>query len=64
MADATIAVSRDRLASLLAHEDGIAAAIASGIEAGDVAVGGDVSQVHALLSMLDEFEPMFNIVEP
>ncbi|MDM0002029.1 alkyl sulfatase dimerization domain-containing protein [Variovorax sp. J22P240] len=63
-ADATIAVSRDRLASLLAHEDGIAAAIASGIEAGDVAVGGDVSQVHALLSMLDEFDPMFNIVEP
>jgi alkyl sulfatase BDS1-like metallo-beta-lactamase superfamily hydrolase len=63
-ADATIAVSRDRLANLLAHEDGIAAAIAGGITAGQVTVEGDTSKVRALLSMLDEFEPMFNIVEP
>lgn len=63
-ADASIAVSRDRLAGLLADESGIAAAIASGIEAGQIAVEGEASRVYALLGMLDEFEPMFNVVEP
>ena len=61
---ASVAVSRDGLAQLLAHEDGIAAAIASGIDSGRIAVDGDARQVHELLSMLDEFEPMFNVVEP
>jgi alkyl sulfatase BDS1-like metallo-beta-lactamase superfamily hydrolase len=63
-ADASIAVSRDGLAKLLANEAGIAAAIAGGIEAGQIAVDGDAAQVHALLGMLDEFDPMFKVVEP
>jgi len=63
-ADVSIAVSRDGLAKLLANEAGIATAIASGIEAGQIAVDGDSGKVYALLGMLDEFEPMFNVVEP
>lgn len=63
-ADATIAVSREGLARLLASEAGIAAAIAGGIEAGQIAVEGDASRVHLLLGMLEEFDPMFKVVEP
>ncbi len=57
-------LSRDGLAGLLAHQDGVAAAVAGGISAGLVKVTGDRAKVHALLSMLDEFEPMFNVVTP
>ena len=63
-AEASIAVSRDGLAKLLANEAGIEAAIAGGIEAGQIAVDGDADKVYALLGMLDEFEPMFNVIEP
>ena len=57
-------VTRESLAKLLGHESGIAAAIASGLEQGDVQVRGDTSRVAELMAMLDEFDPMFNIVEP
>ncbi|MDM0112066.1 alkyl sulfatase dimerization domain-containing protein [Variovorax sp. J22R133] len=63
-ADATIAVTRERLVGLLAHDSGVASAIAHGLESGDVAATGDVACVKALMSMLDEFDPMFNVVEP
>jgi alkyl sulfatase BDS1-like metallo-beta-lactamase superfamily hydrolase len=56
--------AREHWALTLANEAGIAAAIASGIEAGQIAVDGDAEKVYALLGMLDEFEPMFKVVEP
>jgi alkyl sulfatase BDS1-like metallo-beta-lactamase superfamily hydrolase len=63
-ADASIAVSRERLAQLLGHESGIAAAVASGLERGDIKVTGNARCVAELMGMLDEFDPMFNVVEP
>ncbi|HSV60183.1 MAG TPA: alkyl sulfatase dimerization domain-containing protein [Variovorax sp.] len=63
-ADASITVTRERLAQLLGHESGIAAAIASGREKGEVRVDGDARCVADLMARLDEFDPMFNVVEP
>ena len=63
-AQAAMVVTHARLAELLGHELGIAQAIAHGIEQGEIALEGDRSKVQLLLSMLDEFEPMFNVVEP
>lgn len=62
--DAAIAVSHEELARLLAHGDGVAAALAAGIAEGRVGVTGDAPRVHAFLAMLEEFAPMFNVVEP
>ncbi|MFI5445466.1 alkyl sulfatase dimerization domain-containing protein [Polaromonas sp. UC242_47] len=63
-AQATMIVPHARLAELLGHESGIAQAMAQGIEQGNISVEGDLFKVHLLLGMLEEFEPMFNVVEP
>lgn len=63
-AQASMVVTHARLAELLGHESGIARGIEHGIEQGEIAVEGDLSKVQLLLSMLEEFEPMFNVVEP
>ena len=63
-AEATLFLTRERLARLLGHEQGVAAAIAAGLTSGELHVQGDAQRVLALMQMLEEFEPMFNVVEP
>jgi len=63
-ADATVVLTREGLADLLGHESGIAAAISSGLETGRVEVDGNADCVRELFSMLEEFDPMFNVVVP
>ncbi|HYP72227.1 MAG TPA: alkyl sulfatase dimerization domain-containing protein [Variovorax sp.] len=62
--DATVTLTREGLTGLLAHESGIAAAIASGLDAGAIEVTGNARCVRELLAMLEEFDPTFNVVEP
>ncbi len=59
-AHAVIEMERATLAKLSAGRT----ALLAGLEAGDLQVTGDVSLFRRFLEALDEFDPMFNVVEP
>jgi alkyl sulfatase BDS1-like metallo-beta-lactamase superfamily hydrolase len=60
LADAVIETTR---AELAAHSAGRAALLA-GLASGKLRVSGDVERVKQFFETLDEFDPMFNVVEP
>jgi alkyl sulfatase BDS1-like metallo-beta-lactamase superfamily hydrolase len=62
--DAQVAFTREGLATLQMGPGTVAETFAALVEQGEIAVKGDVSAVVCLLGMLDEFDPMFNVVEP
>jgi alkyl sulfatase BDS1-like metallo-beta-lactamase superfamily hydrolase len=59
-ADAVIETTREELAALSAGRS----ALLSALERSTVRVTGDVARFRAFVESLDEFDPMFNIVEP
>jgi alkyl sulfatase BDS1-like metallo-beta-lactamase superfamily hydrolase len=62
--DASVTLKRAGLAALHMGDGTLAQTFARLVESGDIALAGDLSTVLRLLDMLDEFEPMFNVVEP
>jgi alkyl sulfatase BDS1-like metallo-beta-lactamase superfamily hydrolase len=62
--DARIALTRAGLAALQMGDGTLAQTFAQLVEQGVIAVEGKLSCAIQLLEMLDEFEPMFNVVEP
>ncbi|SAK59599.1 beta-lactamase domain-containing protein [Caballeronia temeraria] len=63
-ATAHVSLGRVGLARLQSGDDKLGDTLALLVEQGDVQVEGDVGSVVRLLNMLDEFDPMFNVVEP
>jgi len=59
-ADATIALARDVLDAVILQR----ATFADAVKAGQIKVDGDPSKPEDLLSMLDTFQTMFEVVEP
>lgn len=60
LAHATLRTTRAELVAVSAGRSAIAAALAEG----RLRVAGDVALLQALVAALDEFEPMFNVIEP
>jgi alkyl sulfatase BDS1-like metallo-beta-lactamase superfamily hydrolase len=63
-ATAYVSLGRAGLAGLQGGDDKLGDTFARLVEAGTITVDGDVASVVRLLNMLDEFDPMFNVVEP
>ena len=61
---ARITLSRASLAGLQADKAGLSAAFARLVAEGEIELEGDAASVTRLLGMLEEFDSMFNIVEP
>ena len=59
-ADAVIETTREQLSKLSAGRS----ALLAGMEAGEVRVTGDTALFRRFVQTLDEFDPMFNVVEP
>jgi alkyl sulfatase BDS1-like metallo-beta-lactamase superfamily hydrolase len=59
-ADAVIETSREQLAKLSAGRS----ALLAGIDAGEIRITGDAALFRRFVEVLDEFDPMFNVVEP
>ncbi|WP_423456204.1 alkyl/aryl-sulfatase [Ottowia sp. VDI28] len=59
-AHAVIDMQRDTLPKLSAGRD----ALLAGLDAGDLQVTGDAALFRRFLEALDEFDPMFNVIEP
>ncbi|MBH1965582.1 MAG: MBL fold metallo-hydrolase [Comamonadaceae bacterium] len=59
-AHAVIDMDRDKLSTLSAGRD----ALLAGLDAGDLRVTGDAALFRRFLETLDEFDPMFNVIEP
>ncbi|MEM5316936.1 alkyl sulfatase dimerization domain-containing protein [Paraburkholderia sp. JHI869] len=62
--DANVSLGRAGLAALQMGDGTLAQTFARLVEEGTIKVEGDLAAVIRLLAMLDEFEPMFNVVEP
>ncbi|PVX70868.1 alkyl/aryl-sulfatase [Paraburkholderia unamae] len=62
--DARVAFTRAGLAGLQMGAGTLAETFAELVEKGAIAVEGKLSAVLRLLDMLDDFNPMFNVVEP
>lgn len=61
---ARVSLGREALAALQMDRDGMAPAFERLAAEGAIAVEGDVAAVVRLLGMLEDFHPMFNVVEP
>ncbi|CAG2156467.1 alkyl/aryl-sulfatase [Cupriavidus numazuensis] len=61
---ACVSLGREGLAALQAGNDGLPATFSRLAEEGVIGVEGDLAGVVRWLGMLEEFEPMFNVVEP
>ena len=61
---ARITLGRASLAGLQADKAGLSAAFARLVAEGEIELEGDAASVTRLLGMLEEFDSMFNIVEP
>jgi alkyl sulfatase BDS1-like metallo-beta-lactamase superfamily hydrolase len=59
-ADAVIETSREQLSKLSAGRS----ALLAGIDAGELRISGDAALFRRFVEVLDEFDPMFNVVEP
>jgi alkyl sulfatase BDS1-like metallo-beta-lactamase superfamily hydrolase len=59
-ADAVVEMSREHLAKLSAGRS----ALLAGLDSGDLVVAGDAALFRRFVEALDEFDPMFNVVEP
>jgi alkyl sulfatase BDS1-like metallo-beta-lactamase superfamily hydrolase len=59
-ADATVEMPRDKLSKLSAGRS----ALLAGLDSGDFAVKGNAGLFRQFVEALDEFDPMFNVVEP
>ena len=60
LAGAIVETTRQQLGRVSAGR----AALLAGIDSGDLQIDGDRALVRALFELLDEFDPMFNVVEP
>ncbi|MGO4328112.1 alkyl/aryl-sulfatase [Cupriavidus sp. 2TAF22] len=60
---ASVSLGREALAALQAG-DGLPAMFSHLVETGAIQVEGDTASVVKLLGMLEDFDPMFNVVEP
>jgi alkyl sulfatase BDS1-like metallo-beta-lactamase superfamily hydrolase len=59
-ADAFIETTREQLSKLSAGRS----ALLAGIDAGEIRITGDKALFRRFVEVLDEFDPMFNVVEP
>ena len=62
--DARLSLTRAGLAALQTGDGTLAQNLAQLVEQGTVAVEGDLASVIKLFEMFEEFDPMFNVVEP
>jgi len=60
LAGAIVETTRQQLGRVSAGR----AALLAGIDSGDLQIDGDRALVRALFELLDEFDPMFHVVEP
>jgi alkyl sulfatase BDS1-like metallo-beta-lactamase superfamily hydrolase len=61
---ASVSLGRDGLGALQAGNDGLPATFSRLVAEGTIQVEGDLASVVRWLGMLEDFEPMFNVVEP
>lgn len=62
--DAVLTCSRAQLAMLLQNSHGLSQGLINGMDDGNLQVEGDRDAVTAFIGTLDQFDPMFNVVEP